>query len=370
MGAYEHNIYRMYSMAKYCHGRLPIRLVLPLEMLLRRLIQFLRHLLQGIPNIIQKRRWIHFLLRPLIWLHQQLFSPSPRTTTRVDGSQQQSRTHSIARSVGQVLASHIPTTILSTSGSLPEPPSPSDIPYTVGHEDLHQRSPCSSVRGALEPNQENTGWVGQTHDPVHHESTGALLQPRVPRTGRHPHFSPDGVNSRDPMYPSPEDPHLDPHHVTFLTTPDAPTDPTHGPLNFAQPSRHLGSSQPQYYAPSTPRTIDTCLSPSPSAASLRSVGTHRSVKSFSSLASAGRASYRHHAGTTPHVRSSHPYDNHSAANSLHSLSPRIVLPPGGGLIATPGDNNEPGEPIPYTELPRFAQITSSDVRRYQKNCFR
>jgi len=365
-------------------------------MLLRRLIQFLRHLLQGIPNIIHKRRWIHFLLRPLILLHQQLFRPSPRTTTQVDGSQQQSRTHSIARSVGQVgedgaiqlererlssieslvclgetraiLASHIPSSIVSTSDGLPEPPSPSDIPYIVGHEDSHQRSPCSSVRDALEPfNQENTRWVDQTLDPVQHESSGALLQPCAPRTGRHPHFSPDVVNSRESIHHNPEGPHLHHHHDTFLTTSDAPIDPTYGPLNFTQANRYLSSSQSLHnYAPSTPRTIDTSCS----VASLWSVGTHRSVKSFNSLASAGRASYRRHEGTTPHARSLHPYDNHSAANSHSSLSPRIVIEPGGGLIATPKDNNEPGDPIPYTECPRFAQMTSGDVRRYQKSCFR
>jgi len=346
-------------------------------MLLRRLVQFLRYLLQGIPNIIHKRRWIHFLLRPLILLHQQLFRPSPRTTTQVDGSQQQSRTHSIVRSVGQVgedgaiLASHIPASIVPTSGGLSEPPSPSDIPYIVGHEDSHQRSQFSSARDALEPfNQEITRWVGQTLDPVQHESSGALLQPCAPRTGRHPHFSPDVVNSRESIHHSPEGPHLHHHHDTFLTTSDAPTDPTYGSLNFAQASRYLGSSQSLYCAHSTPRTIDTSLPPSPSVASFRSVGTHRSVKSFSSLASAGRASYRRHEGTTPHARSLHPYDNHSAANSHSSLSPRIVIEPGGGLIASPKDNNEPGDPIPYTECPRFAQMTSGDVRRYQKNCFR
>lgn len=176
----------------------PRQLVFPLEMLLRRLIQILHYLLQGIPKITHKRRWIHFLLRPLILLHQQLFRPSPRTRTQVDGAQQQSRTHSIARSVGLVgadgvvLASHIPASIVSTSGGLPEPPAPSDIPYIVGHEDSHQRSPYLSVRDALEPfHQENTRWVGPTHDPVHHESSGTLLQlqPCAPRTGCHPHSS-------------------------------------------------------------------------------------------------------------------------------------------------------------------------------------
>lgn len=175
-----------------------------------------------------------------------------------------------------------------------------------------------------------------------------------------PHSFPDVLNSSEPIHHGPGDLHLHHQHDISLTASDAPADATDRPLNCAQVN---SSSQSLYYSPSV---IGTHLPPSPSAASSRSVGTHSSVISFSSLASAGRASYRRYERTTPHARSLHPYDNHSAANSHNSLSP-IVLPSCGGLFASTGNNNEPGDPTPYTECPRFAQMTSSNVGRYHNS---
>ncbi|KAL4071436.1 hypothetical protein V8B97DRAFT_1963423 [Scleroderma yunnanense] len=345
------------------------RLALLLKMLSQCLARFLR-LLQRIPTIIRKHPRLCFLLGPLFSLYRQLFRASPPSSTHEDGSssQQRSQTYPIARSVakagenGVVLASRIPASLGSISSNVPESPSPTDMPYVVEHNDSHQRSPYLSVRDALPLS--DTRRVDQTHDPVHREPSGALLlQPCPPHTSRHPHFLPDTLNTRESI---PED-----HQATSSTTLDAPADPTDGPLNLALTHPHLRRSRPLLHLHSTPHPTDTSLPPrSPSTTSFRSMRTNKSVMSFHSLASAGRASYHRHQGATPHVRSPSPYNHHSAANSVISLSPRVIAQPGGGLIASPTNDNQPSDPTFPNEFPRFAQMTSTDVRRYQKDCFR
>ena len=197
--------------------------------------------------------------------------------------------------------------------------------------------------------------IDQTHDPVHH-SNALLPQPCAPSTGRHPHFSLDTPNLRDGNQHVFED-----LHGTSSTILDTPADP----IDVAQAHRHSSPSHSLHH-PLTgpPRTIGTSLSPGPSAIPFRSVGTHRTVSSFNSAASSGRASYRWHEGPTPPVRRLHTYGNHSAANSRTSLSSHITQ---SGLGASPRNNNEPGDSTERVEYPRFAQMVSSDVRRYQKN---
>ena len=332
-----------------------------LVMLSRHFIQSLRHLVLKILKIIHRRHWIRFLLRQLIFLHQRLFSPDPPSRTQARRSQQQSHTHSTLRSVGQgddhgaVLMSRIPANIISTSssGNALGPASPSDVPYIVESEDLARSSPRTSV---WDVNQDNGIRIDQTHDPVHH-SNSLLLQPCAPSIGRHPHFSSDTPNLRERNQHVSENP-----HATSLAVPDTLTDP----IDVAQAHRHTSLSHSLHpLLTGSPRTLGTSLPPSPSATSFRSAATHRTVRSFGSVASSGRASYRRHEGPTPHVR--HPYGNHSAANSHTSLSLRVVVHPGGGPVASPRNNDEPGDATECVEYPRFAQMVSGDVKRYQKN---
>ena len=117
------------------------------------------------------------------------------------------------------------------------------------------------------------------------------------------------------------------------------------------------------------------------------VGPHRNFRSFNSVASYGRASYRRHEGPTSHVRFPHLYDIHSVATlddslsvatsdtslsaaTWHTSSPHRVAHPGDRLVTSPQGNNEFGDPTEGFEYPRFAQMTSGDVSRYRKNYFK
>ena len=130
---------------------------------------------------------------------------------------------------------------------------------------------------------------------------------------------------------------------------------------------HYGDPYLQACAPSTGRDVGTrgTFRFFNSVASYgRGVGTHGTFRSSGSVASSGRApSYRRHEGPTSHVRFPHRYDIHSIATCHTSSSPHRVAH-SGGIVTSTSSNNEPGDPTAY---PRFAQMTSGDVRRYKKN---
>ncbi|KAL4071434.1 hypothetical protein V8B97DRAFT_469582 [Scleroderma yunnanense] len=130
---------------------------------------------------------------------------------------------------------------------------------------------------------------------------------------------------------------------------------------FASPQTrrsHLSPSPSLHHLPGSPHLSNISLaSRSPSAMSRRSRRSNRSV-----------GSYRRHEGATPRAtpraRSPHHHIVNSGVSSVTSLaSPSVVVvQPDGTLVAIPG--NDEGE------YPRFAQMTSHNVSRYQKNCFR
>jgi len=151
------------------------------------------------------------------------------------------------------------------------------------------------------------------------------------------------------------------HHDTSVTSLDLPVDSTDGLHTLGPSCDHPSPSPSLHRLPSWPHTTNMPPPPrSPSVVSLQSRRSSRSARL-----------YCRHEGATPRPRSPHHRNVPSAAGIATSLAPHSVTArPDSRLIASPGDDNFPGSPTVVAEGPPFLHITSHDVRRYQKNCFK
>ncbi|KAL4071432.1 hypothetical protein V8B97DRAFT_1917629 [Scleroderma yunnanense] len=228
---------------------------------------------------------------------------------------------------GMTHASCIPLSVASTSTSV-ESPSSTDMPYTVWRE-VSRLSPPPT-------------------DPHSQFSTGIASPPE--RT----HPDPQNLYHR----------HHRRHHDTSETSLGVPADPIDGPHNLGLSRGSTSPCSSLSHLPGLPPTPNVLLqSRSPSAMSCQSGGSNRSVRSS-----------RRHEGATARVRLPHHHAVHSVTSIVTSMaSPSgVVAQLDGTNVVPPGNCDFPGGPTPVPEgvPPRFIEMTSNDVNRYQKDCFR
>ncbi|KAL4079409.1 hypothetical protein J3A83DRAFT_1089265 [Scleroderma citrinum] len=154
------------------------------------------------------------------------------------------------------------------------------------------------------------------------------------------------------------------HHDTSETSLGVPADPIDGPHNLGLSRGSTSPCSSLSHLPGLPPTPNVLLqSRSPSAMSCQSGGSNRSVRSS-----------RRHEGATARVRLPHRHAVHSVTSIVTSMaSPSgVVAQLDGTNVVPPGNCDFPGGPTPVPEgvPPRFIEMTSNDVNRYQKDCFR
>lgn len=261
-----------------------------------------------------------------------------------------------------VSASRVPTNNVASGDGLP---SPTDVPY---RENSHTRSLHSSVHDG----ESSLAWADQ-HNGFPDDETGrglldspheALHPGGISALEGSPHDPPDfGAGSGEHASEGlPQTPFVD------LPVTDSGSPPEHP--DYSASARGL-SGTPYAVEPLTHRGSQTVVS--------RNSGrSNRSAKSVRSLASTGRAPYVQHTGPKPFARSHSIRSSRSAAHSTASPRPPTALETEATLVqigAQPTSRTTPAIPLQpcstvEDEHPRFAQITSADVRRYQRNEFK
>jgi len=331
----------------------------------QRLIQPFRFLLQRALLVFRQRSWIYLFLWPFSSLHQKLFRGRPRQSTQSDGSQQEPRRSTTPRSFartgrdGVVLTSCIPSSIGSTSGNL-EPPSCTNTSYGVEHVDSHQNSPRSSVSSSSGPfNQQTTGSVRNSLDLAYHNLNGAhfLQKPVSP----HVHLPTNTISLSEQTNHGMQGCH---HHPS-VTSLDVPANPTSGLRNLGPSHDLLRPSPSKHHLPDSPYTTNVSLPLRSSSAMSRRSGVSNTSARF----------YRRHEGATPRPRIPHSFNVPSAACSVISLAAHsTIAQPDSRLVALPGGaDNSTGSPTfvaEQLEPLRLVPLTSHDVKRYLKKCFK
>lgn len=272
------------------------------------------------------------------------------------------------RSIVQtIFASRIPARNVVPRGDESGSPPPSDLPY---QEDRQTRSRRLSAQD-LEPSSAS---ADQPNGSSHCESGNGLLSPPLALY--------EAVRAHPGAFSLPEDSQdLHPNLEDKDASGSAPSAPTiRMPVSNCDlhPDYSLSSQNLDGGLPGTPYVIDPLMHRGYQAAvSRKSGGSNGSVKSFGSLASAGRASYRQHTGPKPHSRSPSIRNSHSAVQSAAVPGPHVATQTEATLVESGAQRSSHSfhavamEPHPTVESehPRFVQMTSADVKRYQRNCF-
>ncbi|KAI6107597.1 hypothetical protein EDD17DRAFT_1750120 [Pisolithus thermaeus] len=262
-----------------------------------------------------------------------------------------------------VFASRVPTRNGVSGNGFP---SPTDTPY---REDPRTRSLHLSTRNG-EP---SLAGAGQHNGSPDDETGRGLLVHSHEAICAHP----SGVSVSEGFLHDPrdlrrslqdEDTSVAPPHVFVPHSGSPPEHPDYsvsardldhglpGPLLVTDPLLHVGSQ---------------------TAVSRKSERSNRSVKSSSSRPPTGRSSYRQHTGHEPRTRPHSVRSSYSATHPDAVPEPRRALDTEAtsvGSDAQPTNHISPAVPIEprgtLEDQPRFAQITSADVRRYQHNSFK
>lgn len=320
----------------------------------------------------------HWLLGVLFNLFSSLRRRLPRAVAR-DGPRRDEIPPKQHRSAGPfpllectartqlVSASRVPTSNVVSGDGLPLP---TDAPYW---DNPHTGSLHSSAQDG-----ESAPARADQHNGFPDDETGRGLLDN-PHEALHPggisafegslHDPPDlgpGFKDEDASGGLPQTPSVD------LPVPNSGSPPEHPDYSVSARGFNYGlPGTPYVLDPLTHRGSQTLVSP-------KSERSNRSAKSVRSLASVGRASYRPHTGPEPRTRSHSIRSSRSAAHSTAAPGPHRALEteatsvPTGTQLTSYTTHAIPVEPCSTVEdeHPRFAQITSADVRRYQRNDFK
>ena len=280
----------------------------------RSFIQLLRSILQRALIVFRRRPWTHYVLRLFSFLYQKLFRGRPRSNTQ-------------DHSLRPELRPTVPRAFVQTGGN----------GVTLAS--------CTPLG------------IGSTSDEVEPRSTFADAPHTIELPG-------DRMSLYEDTNHSPQDCH---HHQSHddasVTSLDVHADPIDNLRTLGPRRDYLSSASSLHHLPSSPHRSNASPPPrSPSVMSRRSGGSNSSA-----------GLYRWHEGATPRPRTPHCGNASSAFSSVISLVPHSVIArPDSRLVAPPRDDHLPGSPTLVTELGTFrlAEMTSHEMRRYQKNNFK
>ncbi|KAI6116134.1 hypothetical protein F5141DRAFT_648567 [Pisolithus sp. B1] len=263
-----------------------------------------------------------------------------------------------------VFASRVPTRNGVSGDGLP---SPTDTPY---REDPQTRSLHLSTQNGESP----LAGAGEHNGSPDDETGRGLLVHSHEALYAHPSgisasegFLHDARDIRRSLQD--EDTSVAPPHVPV---PHSGSPPEH-------PDYSMSAQGLDYGLPGPPVVTDPLLHLGPpTAVSRKNERSNRSVESSNGRAPTGRSSYRQHTGHEPRTRPHSVRSSHSATHPTAVPEPPRALETEATLVGSgtqPTNHTSHAVPVERRgtledQHPRFAQITSADVRRYQHNSFR